>query len=49
MRMNIKINTSVWDFFGSNPAKQPNCYKLQLIFSDNAVNNSRKRKQPKAV
>lgn len=47
MRMNIKllINTSDWDFFGSNTAKQPNSYKLQLIFSDTTVNNSRKKKK----
>lgn len=44
--MNIKllINTSDWDFFGSNTAKQPNSYKLQLIFSDTTVNNSREKK-----
>lgn len=43
--MNIKllINTSDWDFFGSHTAKKPNSYKLQLIFPDTTVNNSRKK------
>lgn len=45
--MNIKINTSDWDFFGSNTAKQPNSYKLQLRFSDTTVNYSREKNNQK--